>query len=222
MSGQWRIGKLFRFEATRELDGRDDGHSFTAEAVLAAEVLDGVGFVVDFGRLAPLKEHIGDALDHQHLNSRVPDASDDGVAAYLTEWSRTHLAADITAALTEVRIRTGRPTVPTDQFAVGFEATHFLDGLPAGHQCGRRHGHSYLVTAFAADGGPAAIPQGLCRHIQDVLDGAVLNKTVPFNPTSEHLSAYLMDHLDEQARGLAAIRVSETETSWAEYTRWTP
>lgn len=221
MSGKWLIGKLFRFEATRTLGGRDDGHSFTAEAVLAAEALDGVGFVVDFGRLAPLKTHIDAALDHQFLNHRVPDASDDGVAAYLTEWAGTHLPADIAAALTEVRIRTGRPVVPAGEFAVGFEATHYLDGLPAGHQCGRRHGHSYLVTACAADGGPAAVPRELRRHIGDVLDGAVLNTLVPFNPTSEHLSAYLTDRLEERAGGPAAIRVSETETSWAQYTRRT-
>ncbi|MDJ0342775.1 6-carboxytetrahydropterin synthase [Streptomyces sp. H10-C2] len=217
MSGLWRIGKLFRFEATRELDGQDDGHSFTVEAVLSTDALDDVGFVVDFGRLAPLKEHIGAALDHQFLNNRVPDASDAGLAAYLAEWARANLAADIGAALTEVRTRTGRPAVPTDGFAVRFEATHQLDGLPAGHQCGRRHGHSYLVTASGADGGPAVVPKELRRYIEDFLDGTVLNKTVPFNPTSELLSAYL---LEQYADGPAAIRVSETETSWAEYTRW--
>ncbi|WP_411145866.1 6-pyruvoyl trahydropterin synthase family protein [Streptomyces sp. x-80] len=220
MSGQWRIGKLCRFEATRVLGGRDDGHSFTVEAVLAAEALDDVGFVVDFGRLAPLKKYIDTVLDHQLLNTRVPDASDGGLAEYLATWARTHLAADIGTALAEVRIRTGRPAAPADKFAVEFEATHYLDGLPAGHQCGRRHGHSYLVTASAADGGPVAIPQELRWHVEGALDGTVLNEAVPFNPTSERLSAYLMDCLDQQADGLAAIRVSETETSWAEYTRW--
>ncbi|MFE3166619.1 6-pyruvoyl tetrahydropterin synthase family protein [Streptomyces sp. NPDC059224] len=218
MRGLWRIGKLFRFEATRDLDGQDDGHSFTVEAVLSTDTLDDVGFVVDFGRLAPLGKHIDTVLDHQFLNNRVPDATDVGLGAYLAEWARAHLAAEIGAALTEVRIRTGRPVVPTDEFAVRFEATHHLDGLSAGHQCGRRHGHSYLVTACDADGRPTVVPKKLRRHIED-LDGTVLNKTVPFNPTSELLSAYL---LEQHADGPAAIRVSETETSWAEYTRWTP
>lgn len=217
MSGLWRIGKLFRFEATRDLDGQDDGHSFTVEAVLSTDTLDDVGFVVDFGRLTPLRKHIDTVLDHQFLNNRVPDATDVGLAAYLAEWARAHLAAEIGAALTEVRIRTGRLVVPTDEFAVRFEATHHLDGLSAGHQCGRRHGHSYLVTASDDDGRPAVVPKKLRRHIEDVLDGTVLNKTVPFNPTSELLSAYL---LEQHADGPAAIRVSETETSWAEYTRW--
>lgn len=40
----FRIGKSFRFEATRQLpDGRFDGHSFTVEAVLSSSVLSPVG-----------------------------------------------------------------------------------------------------------------------------------------------------------------------------------
>ncbi|MFF8916898.1 6-pyruvoyl tetrahydropterin synthase family protein [Streptomyces sp. NPDC015032] len=218
MSSLWSIGKLFRFEATRQLDGRDDGHSFTAEVVLAAESLDDVGFVVDFGRLKPLKHHIRDVFDHRLLNGRVPDVSDEGLAASLTEWSREHLPDDVTAALVEVRIRTGRAPAPTDGFTVGFEATHYLSGLPAGHQCGQRHGHSYLVTAADAYGRPTPVPQDLSWHIEEVLNGAVLNETVPFNPTSERLAEHLMTWLD---RYPAAIRVSETETSWAQYTRRT-
>lgn len=216
MSGQWRIGKLFRFEATRRLDGRDDGHSFTAEAVLAAESLDDVGFVVDFGRLKPLKHHIRDVFDHQLLNGRVPDVSDAGLAASLTEWARKHLPEDVATALREVRIRTGRAPAPAEGFAVGFGATHYLDGLPAGHQCGQRHGHSYLVTAADACGHPTPVPQELSWHIEEILNGGVLNETLPFNPTSERLAEHLMTWLD---RGPATIRVSETETSWAQYTR---
>lgn len=219
MSGRWSIGKLFRFEAARTVDGRHDGHSFTVEAALTARTLDGVGFVVDFGRLAPLKQHIDTVLDHQFLNAQVPDVSDRGLSAYLTTWARDHLAPDIGAALAEVRIRTGRPTHPADEFAVTFEAAHHLVGLPSGHQCSRRHGHSYLVTASAEGGEPAKVPQALRQHVEDVLDGAVLNEALPFNPTSERLSAYLMDLLVGQGAAPAAVRVSETETSWAEYTR---
>ncbi|MEU2354413.1 6-carboxytetrahydropterin synthase [Streptomyces misionensis] len=219
MSEQWRIGKLFRFEATRVLDGRHDGHSFTAEAVLAAKTLDDVGFVVDFGRLAPLKQHIASVLDHQFLNTQVSDASDPGLAAYLTAWARAHLPPDIGSALAEVRIHAGRPTPPADECAVTFEATHHLVGLPDGHPCGRRHGHSYLVTVNAAGGEPAQVPQALRQHIEDVLDGVVLEEVLPFTPTSERLSAYLAEFLGPQKGRPFAVRVSETETSWAEYRR---
>lgn len=66
-----------------------------------------MGFVIDFGRLAALKTHIDDRLDHSCLNDRVPDVSDDGLAAYLTGWARTHLPDDVADALVGVRLRTG-------------------------------------------------------------------------------------------------------------------
>ncbi|MEE1736954.1 6-carboxytetrahydropterin synthase [Streptomyces sp. BE147] len=216
VGASWRIGKQFRFEATRQLNGRADGHSFTAEAVLGGLELDPVGFVIDFGRLSELKRHIDDRLDHQCLNDRVPDASDEGLAAYLTDWAKAHLPDDVAESLVDVRIRTGRRRGPAAGFAVEFEATHHLEGLPAGHPCGRRHGHSYLVSAADADGCSVPVPEELAWHIGKVLDGSVLNESLDINPTSEHLACYLSDWVD---RGPATIRVSETESSWAQYTR---
>ncbi|MFE7485005.1 6-pyruvoyl tetrahydropterin synthase family protein [Streptomyces sp. NPDC057552] len=212
----WQIGKRYRFEATRWLNGRADGHSFTAEAVLCAPALDPVGFVVDFGRLAGLKEHIDDRLDHSCLNAHLPDVSDQGLASYLTDWARAHLPADVAACLAQVRIRTGRPRGAAAGFAVEFEATHHLEGLAPGHPCGQPHGHSYLVSAADADGCSVPVPEELAWHIHKVLDGSVLNESLDINPTSEHLARYLSDWTD---RGPATIRVSETESSWAQYTR---
>lgn len=217
---RWRIGKSFRFEATRRLPGGGyDGGSFTAVAELSATRLDDVGFVVDFGRLNPLKHHIEDALDHRDLTEQMPDVSDEGVGAYLTDWSRRHLAADIAAALGTVRVRTGRSR-PGGDLAIEFGATHWLDGLPAGHPCARRHGHSYLVTARA--GTPSrevAVPEALRDHLAHSMAGTVLNE-LEFNPTSENLAGHLLSWarrhgLTAGAEGLA-VRVSETETSWAE------
>lgn len=215
----WHIGKRYRFEATRRLKGRADGHSFTAEVVLGAPELDPVGFVIDFGRLAALKTHIDDRLDHICLNDRVPDVSDEGLAAYLTDWARSHLPDDVAEALVGVRIRTGRPRVPAAGFAVEFEATHHLDGLAPGHPCGQPHGHSYLVSAAGADGCSVPVPEELAWHISKVLDGSVLNESLGFNPTSERIAHYLSEWMD---RGPATLRVSETESSWAQYTRSQP
>ncbi|MFI9060073.1 6-carboxytetrahydropterin synthase [Streptomyces anulatus] len=212
----WHIGKQYRFEATRWLNGRADGHSFTAEAVLCAPELDPVGFVIDFGRLAALKTHIDDRLDHSCLNDRVPDVRDEGLASYLTGWARTHLPDDVADALVGVRLRTGRPRGSAAGFAVEFEATHHLNGLAAEHPCGQPHGHSYLVSAADADGCSVPVPEDLRWHISKVLDGSVLNESLDLNPTSEQLARYLSDWMD---RGPATIRVSETESSWAQYTR---
>ncbi|MQS38313.1 6-pyruvoyl tetrahydropterin synthase [Streptomyces katsurahamanus] len=198
-----------------------DGHSFTAEAVLSATGLDEVGFVVDFGRLAPLKKYIDVVLDHQVLNGQVPDVTDAGIAAHLTEWARDHLPPDIAPVLESVRVRTGRACPGPG--AVGFEATHRLRGLPGGHPCGRLHGHSYLVTLPEPTGVPgdlAPISEGLRRYLAEVLDGSVLNDALAFNPTSELLAEHLAAQLTpDPGSGPIAVRVSETESSWAEYTR---
>ncbi|QDY75347.1 6-pyruvoyl trahydropterin synthase family protein [Streptomyces qinzhouensis] len=223
MSGVWRIGKVFRFEAARETGGSLDGHSFTAEAVLSASRLDEVGFVVDFGRLASLKKYIDAVLDHQVLNGQVPDVTDTGIAAHLTAWAREHLPPDVAPVLEGVRVRPGRARPGPGAATVEFGAAHRLRGLPAGHPCGRFHGHSYLITVPRTPGdqeSPAPIPQRLRRYVAGVLDGSVLNDVVAFNPTSELLAEHFAAQLGPAPKvGPVAVRVSETETSWAEYTR---
>ncbi|MCB5908094.1 6-pyruvoyl trahydropterin synthase family protein [Streptomyces pinistramenti] len=223
--GSWRIGKTFRFEATRTVDGRFDGHSFVAEAVMASPQLSEEGFVVDFGALAGVKRHIDEVLDHRYLSNVLPDASDEGLGRYLTEWAQRHLPGEVTAVLEGIRIRTGRPPAPPAGAAASFEASHRLAGLPAGHPCGRLHGHSYLVTIppGGADGARAAgVPGLLRRYLETTLHGEVLNDAVEFNPTSELLAHHLVRWLEDWGvfrpggRGVR-VRVSETETSWAEF-----
>lgn len=143
----FRIGKSFRFEATRRLDGGTyDGHSFTAEAVLTSMRLTPEGFVADFGDLAPLKRYIDGTLDHQVLNDYVEDVSNEGLARHLLGWAKSHLPADVVSVLEDVRVRTGRPqALPSAAFA-SFEASHQLHGLRDGHPCGRLHGHSYMLS----------------------------------------------------------------------------
>ncbi|MEV3925902.1 6-pyruvoyl trahydropterin synthase family protein [Actinomadura coerulea] len=232
--GLWRIGKTFRFEATRTVTGRQDtgasrydGHSFVAEVVLTAPRLTKVGFVVDFGELAPLSRHIDTVLDHQNLSQRLPDASNEGIGRYLTAWAREHLPAEAVSALEHVQIRAGRPSAPQPGAMVTFEATHRLEGLASDHPCGRLHGHSYLVTVAAADRHgqnprPAEVPMLLRRYIRSTLHDAVLNEAVDFNPTCEllahHLTCWLEDRAVTGPGGLGMhVRVSETATSWAAF-----
>lgn len=82
-----------------------------------------------------------------------------------------------------------------------FSASHVLDGLPEGHQCGRLHGHNYVVEleltadrvddrGFVLDYGDLAPFKGLVdtfldhRHLNDVL-------TDGLNPTAENLAEWL-------------------------------
>ncbi|MDD9380433.1 6-carboxytetrahydropterin synthase [Streptomyces sp. ZAF1911] len=222
---QWRIGKAFRFEATRRVDDRHDGRSFTAEAVLSASTLSTEGFVVDFGELSPLRQYIAAVFDHRLLNDQVPDVSNKGLALHLANWARLHLPAAAAAALVEVRVRTGRPIPPAFAASAAFDATHRLDGLAAEHQCSRLHGHSYLVT-IPAEGAayprPANMPRILAHHVTGSFHGQVLNDVLQVNPTCEHLAEYFARWLEDRAitpgnGRTTRVRVSETESSWAEF-----
>ncbi|MFB8085023.1 6-pyruvoyl tetrahydropterin synthase family protein [Streptomyces sp. NPDC055992] len=221
----FRIGKGFRFEATRRLDdGRYDGHSFTAEAVLSSAVLSPEGFVADFGDLAPLKRYIDGTLDHQILNDCVEDVSTEGIAEHLLEWARGHLASNVVSVLEEVRVRTGRPQpLPSAAFAA-FEASHQLRGLRDGHPCGRLHGHSYVLSVpVCTIPRVGDVPVLLRNHLRSAVHGRVLNEVIPgLNPTSENLARHFSLWMTDRAMGgaswsRAGVRVSETETSWAEY-----
>ncbi|MER6516718.1 6-carboxytetrahydropterin synthase [Streptomyces sp. NPDC001553] len=222
---QWRIGKAFRFEATRQVDGRHDGRSFTAEAVLFSDTLGTEGFVVDFGELDPLRQYIAAAFDHRLLNEQVPDVSNKGLALHLADWARLHLPAPAAEALVEVRVRTGRPVPPAFAASAAFDATHRLEGLAAEHPCSRLHGHSYLVT-IPAEGAayprPANMPRILAHHVTGSFHGQVLNDVLQVNPTCEHLAEYfarwLLDRTLTPGNGRTMrVRVSETESSWAEF-----
>ncbi len=86
------IKKEFYFSASHIIEGLPDGHpcgrlhghNYTVELILAAEILDKTGFVVDYGDLQPFKDIIDNELDHRHLNDIVPGpTSAENLAYYL-------------------------------------------------------------------------------------------------------------------------------------------
>lgn len=105
-----------------------------------------------------------------------------------------------------------------------FSASHVLEGLPEGHQCGRMHGHNYIVVVelsgqlndvgFVVDYGDLK-PVG--NFIDMWLDHRHLNDHMTVNPTAEHLAAYLFNHFARRFPALSAVRVSETPKTWAEF-----
>lgn len=112
-----------------------------------------------------------------------------------------------------------------------FSASHVLNGLPEGHQCGRLHGHNYTVrirltgttlrdVGFLYDYGDLAPFKGL---IDDTLDHRHLNDVMVGNPTAENLAHHLANiagGLLHLPRGVqVAVGVSETPKTWA---WWTP
>jgi 6-pyruvoyltetrahydropterin/6-carboxytetrahydropterin synthase len=121
----------------------------------------------------------------------------------------------------------------TKDFA--FSASHRLLGLPRGHQCGRTHGHNYVVrveiegvvddVGFVFDYGKLK-PFG--DWIDENLDHRDLNTALENgdNPTAEHLAGALLQTLRTILRGQIngsphplqlAVSVSETPKTWATY-----
>ena len=111
-----------------------------------------------------------------------------------------------------------------------FSASHILDGLPEGHQCGRLHGHNYVVkvalrgdnldpTGFVLDYGLLAPVK---RLIDDLLDHRHLNTALPEwvgNPTAENMARWLAKEvraIGEIPEGVrVAVSLSETPKTWA-------
>jgi 6-pyruvoyltetrahydropterin/6-carboxytetrahydropterin synthase len=219
VTGIYRIGKQFEFQATRTRDGVPDGSGFLVEATLTASALTGPGFVVDFGQLAPLKRYLDQTFDHRNLDDVLGAgrAGNTQVAMHLEAWCRANLHEAAAGRLERVTVRCGRPAGqgPHD---LAFSAQHRLRGLPEGHKCGRDHGHTYLVGVLP---GQVTPPDGL-RRLVAALDGTVLNEVLDTEPTSESLARHLLRSARAQgAARLEALRVSETATSWAQYSEQT-
>ncbi len=107
-----------------------------------------------------------------------------------------------------------------------FEAAHLLPHVPAGHKCGRLHGHSYRVQVHVS-GEPGAETgwimdfseiSGQFKSVHERLDHRYLNDIEGLeNPTSEHLTRWIWDMLKPGLPALSRIVVSETCTSACVY-----
>ncbi len=107
-----------------------------------------------------------------------------------------------------------------------FESAHKLNGLPAGHKCGRLHGHSFKATLVVqgplnegqhwvvdyADIKKAAAP------IIDQLDHNYLNEIPGLeNPTAENICRWIFNNIKPRLSQLVQVIVSETCTSESRY-----
>lgn len=102
----YTITKDFAFSASHVLHGlpeghqcgRLHGHNYLVRISLTSSTLDDVGFVIDFGELAPVKRWIDDTLDHRHLNDVLADLPNP-----TAELMARHLGRDIIPALIDLR-----------------------------------------------------------------------------------------------------------------------
>jgi 6-pyruvoyltetrahydropterin/6-carboxytetrahydropterin synthase len=106
------------------------------------------------------------------------------------------------------------------------EAAHRLPNVPAGHKCGRLHGHSFRIEvhvrgAVGADTGwvlDFADIKAAFSPLEKQLDHNYLNEIAGLeNPTSENLARWIWDRLSPELSSLSSITVRETCTSGCIY-----
>ena len=109
-----------------------------------------------------------------------------------------------------------------------FSAAHRLAWLPPAHKCHNLHGHDYHVEVvleseeldafgFVVDYGDLA---PIKEFIDSEWDHQYLNDVIPEldgQTTAENLARVLYERLKGTYPQLAAVRVSETPKTWAEY-----
>ena len=91
-----------------------------------------------------------------------------------------------------------------------FSASHHLSHLPDGHQCARLHGHNYVVVVelsaetLNADG--FVRDYGELKPLKQYIDAAF-----------DHMARHFYDWCAARWPETAAVKVSETPKTWAEY-----
>ena len=103
-----------------------------------------------------------------------------------------------------------------------FEAAQTLPNVPAGHKCGRMHGHSFKIeVSIEGEVDPrlgwiydhACISRAM-EPLLDLLDHACLNDINGLeNPTIENMAAWLWRRLEAGCPGLCEIVIHETPTA---------
>jgi 6-pyruvoyltetrahydropterin/6-carboxytetrahydropterin synthase len=107
-----------------------------------------------------------------------------------------------------------------------FEAAHRLPNVPAGHKCGRLHGHTFYVR-IDVEGEVGATTgwvmdysdlKAVFQPVYDRLDHYYLNDIPGLeNPTSENLARWLWNQLKPALPQLVRVEVKETCTSGCIY-----
>lgn len=234
MSARLYTVAVASFEAARHVDilpaghraRRLHGHSFLARvrAELAPDWAPFPGAGTE--TLAERLRVAVAPLDYTLLNERLASPTDENLA----RWIRARLDAP---GLEQVGILSTRDQgVDLDGAdhahvwrRFRFEAAHQLPHVPAGHPCGRMHGHGFEVIVHA-DQHLAGLDLGvdfdrldqLWAPLHAILHQACLNDLPGLeNPTSERLAAWLWQRLQPELPSLSWVTVYETASAGCHY-----
>ena len=217
--------KTFRFEAAHVSPcGRSDsqlhGHGYRVDVVVAGECDPHMGWLMDYAEIGDAFSKLHEQLDHRRLEE-VTGLTDTSLTG-LRMWLRSRLN-DRIAGLRDVRVsvvgdcRFSTMALDADEaqglparVRFGFEAAHALPRVPEAHKCRRMHGHSFRVEVGAKNGAVETVLQ----EIYDRLDHRCLNEIEGLeNPTSEIVSRWIWERLEERSVDPAMVIVGETCTA---------
>ncbi|WP_159915413.1 6-carboxytetrahydropterin synthase [Pantoea sp. 18069] len=219
------------FEAARQIDGlapghragRLHGHGFAARVRCAIPA----GWA-DFpgGEVAQLQQRLDAVvglLDYRCLNDQLADPSDIHLARWLGErladpaLGRLEIGVDSTDRQGAMLDAAGQAHVWRRYV---FQSAHQLPNVPAGHKCGRMHGHGFevIVQARAEGGVDYERLDAVWAPLQDALHYACLNEIAGLeNPTSEMMSSWIWERLHAQLPSLSLVTVYETASCGARF-----
>jgi 6-pyruvoyltetrahydropterin/6-carboxytetrahydropterin synthase len=175
-------------------------------------------------------------LDYNELNREIEQPTDENIARWVR--SRLAVAGSGNAAIDNAGIENVGVQSTRDEGAdldrkehahiwrrYTFESAHRLPNVPAGHKCGRMHGHGFEVILHAdMELGNREIGvdyeriDALWAPIVEELDHACLNDIAGLdNPTSELISSWIWDRLKPGLSELSWVTVYETASSGAHF-----
>ena len=211
------------FESARKLTqcppdhplARLHGHSFAVQAACPSDVsLDDLETTL--GRCA-------EQLSYRDLNVILDQPADDRA---LLKWFSQNMDA-LNPVFIELKTAprswsklncAGQPSLTVTQ-GHAFEAAHQLPNVPAGHKCGRMHGHGFFVrieSSVESTEDPVAVREQIdaaWAPLGQQLQWSCLNDIPGLeNPTSELLAVWLWEHLNG-VTGLASVAVNETPSA---------
>ena len=227
-----------RFEAARAIDslGADHrshalhGHGFQV-SVCAALPDDWAPFPgAEVGALRQRLEEVLAPLNYAHLNVLISVPTDENIARWI------HARLDL-PGLDRVAVQsTADHGVELDRDGQAhvwrryrFSAAHRLPHVPAGHKCGRMHGHGFEVVlqtrpsatstaSLSISGLPGDVLDAAWAPLQRELDHRCLNDIDGLeNPTSEAISAWLWARLQPVLPELTWVTVFETASCGANF-----
>src|ERR1700740_205071 len=106
------------------------------------------------------------------------------------------------------------------------EAAHWLPNVPAGHKCGRMHGHSYHIAIHLSGSVDPHVGwvldfadiKSAFKSIEDEIDHRCLNEVAGLeNPTSENLARWVWRKLLPARPSFSKIPIRETCTAGCIY-----